>query len=217
LAISLEELGKAVAFRLCADGFGKIEGNARRRKVVLTLPVVGRKEFALFDHPTKRGIPFWLEFLLVMVPGTIRIFGVLGRAGASPDSSPPTPGGAEVGVPPQSAKRKIGEAGAEATPTSFEADRERAEAEGELFRDLEALKQAGLYVDFDGFTVSVPTQITREKYELAARVIDGYIGVVERALERGIVAGLVADSVNAFFEVVGAPPAKGTRSSSARG
>jgi hypothetical protein len=211
LAISLEELGKAVAFKLCADGFGRIEGKHRRRKVVLSSPVLGEKEFALFDHPTKRGIPFWLEFLSVMVPGTIRVIGVLGRAGTGPASSPPTPDAPEATAAPRAAKRKIGEAGDEASLTTFEAVRERSAAEGELFRDLEALKQAGLYVDFDGATISAPRQITREKCELAARVVNGYIGVVERAFERGIVSGLVQDTVEAILEVFSAPPTRGTR------
>lgn len=123
LAISLEELGKAVAFKLCADGLGGIEGKDRRRKVVLTLPVLGKKEFALFDHPTKRGIPFWLEFLSVMVPGTIRVIGILGRAATSPERSHATPDGSAATAPPRPARRMVGETGEEASPTTFEADR----------------------------------------------------------------------------------------------
>jgi hypothetical protein len=44
LTIAMEELGKAVAFKLCAEGYGNIEGQRRGRRVTLNLPVLGKVE-----------------------------------------------------------------------------------------------------------------------------------------------------------------------------
>jgi len=67
-------------------------------------------------------------------------------------------------------------------------------------QDFGHLKDAGLYVDYDGNAIHTPTEIDQPKYELAARVVRGYLELTDRALERGIVRGMYENIIDAILE-----------------
>jgi AbiV len=198
LTIALEELGKAVAFKLCAEGFGSIEGERRGRRVVLKLPVLGREELSLFNHAGKRGVPVSLEFVVKVLPGLPKLFIALSETRPSaPKGSAPAAAVASPEIPmrPTASGEPDGE-------KEFDEMRERIRRESDLLHNLGDLKEAGFYVDFDGKDLKVPRAISQDTYELAARVVGGYVQVVEEAVDRGIVSGVIVDVLAAGMELL---------------
>ncbi|MGP8073256.1 MAG: hypothetical protein ACLPZM_09075 [Thermoplasmata archaeon] len=76
----------------------------------------------------------------------------------------------------------------------------RVREEGELVQEFGLLKDAGLYVDYDGAILLQPSRIDRSKFELAERVVGRYLEQADRALERGLVKGMVENVAEAIRE-----------------
>jgi hypothetical protein len=197
LTISLEELGKAVAFKLCAEGHGRIEGKGKGAKVVLTMPW-GPVTIKLHDHPGKRGVAIWLDLILTVIPVLPVVAAALGGWGHSQDWSDK----GKAAPKPAASSGVLPEDQIEGPPRAEDIaflDRqvEEAKKDGELINRLDDLKEAGLYVDFDGGPVSTPAAVDRDTYERATRIMQGYSDMVDRALERGVYSGAVRDLVDA--------------------
>lgn len=194
LTIALEELGKAVAFKLCAEGYGKLEGSGRKRKVVLRMPILGTLEVERFDHADKRGIPVSLELAVRLLPALPRLFGAFARVATDErgERTPPRAPGTSAGS--HELTKKVA--------TKLEAMHARARREAELIPRLGMLKESGLYVDFDGSSLGVPDRVDRQTYEVSARVVKGYADMVIQAVDRGIIAGVVTDLVASVLELL---------------
>jgi len=166
LILSMEELGKAIGYRLCAEGWARIEGKGKSQEFVVSIPIVGEKRFWLYGHADKRDVTTGLG-LLFLIPFFAMILLYLSKV---PVSSTPAP--SEVSVP--------GETGTE--PTALDLLE---------FRELDALRESGLYVEIKEGSIASPNAITSGKFERLNRLVSGYVSASEDAVRIGIVSELV--------------------------
>jgi hypothetical protein len=184
--MAFEETGKAVIFRLCADGFGRIESTRGGSQVVLSLPWKTATA-QLGKHATKREIPIWLQLFHGLVPAFVGILSYFAN-----HTFPAETRELGAGSPITAVRLASGEEHSPPTPEDFE-ELDRMDAatreESELVLGFGSLRNAGLYVDYDGVTIHGPSEILESKYKLAERVVRGYLDLTDHALERGIVNG----------------------------
>jgi hypothetical protein len=174
--LSLEELGKAIAFRLCYEGWGHVEGSGKQAEVVLTLPFVGTKRYRLYWHEPKRDLVYGLV-MWFLAPSIAMLL--------------------SVAVTTPSGQLAVAKLAVDSEPEESPKDSSRFDLE-----DPDTFRERGFYVELEDGQLKIPQEFPRDAYETSERAVSSFLLAYKEALERGITAQFIEMARSAADRVV---------------
>lgn len=176
LVLSLEELGKAIGFRLCAEGWARIEGKGKGKEFVIR--ALGDKRYRFASHSAKRDVTFGLG-LLQLVLVFIRVIALLATGS---DASP----------------RHAAEA-AQTARTGDLASLFPPELMDDV-NDLDGVREGGLYVDFERELVMSPSAATQESFDRLNEFVATHFDTASAHVRNGVTAEVLRFLIEGLSE-----------------